>query len=234
MSPGYDRAAHLDFRRVIDAGCMSCHNGYPRGLVQDDGAGPRFGEHASRRASTASVVMVPGRRMSTRSKRRLDRRSPGPSSIRRSSIVNGSSKSCMQCHLETTSSPLPFQIRTVRASAVLVHAGKAARATTSSTSITRPARARPRRQVRDRGRAYRLRKSACFQRSEMTCLTCHNPHDVPRGGTQCDALSCRVPRLPPGTRIAGGYREWPASAPARPASTATCRSGARKTPCTWS
>ena len=32
MSPGYDRAAHMDFRRVIDAGCMSCHNGYPRAL----------------------------------------------------------------------------------------------------------------------------------------------------------------------------------------------------------
>ena len=34
MSPGYDRPAHLDFRRVIDAGCMSCHNGYPRAPVR--------------------------------------------------------------------------------------------------------------------------------------------------------------------------------------------------------
>jgi predicted CXXCH cytochrome family protein len=29
--------------------------------------------------------------------------------------------------------------------------------------------------------AYRLRKSACFQRSAMTCQTCHDPHDIPRG-----------------------------------------------------
>jgi predicted CXXCH cytochrome family protein len=28
---------------------------------------------------------------------------------------------------------------------------------------------------------YRLRKSACFQQSEMTCVTCHDPHDAPRG-----------------------------------------------------
>src|SRR5439155_655056 len=31
--------------------------------------------------------------------------------------------------------------------------------------------------------AYRLRRSACFQKSSgaMVCTTCHNPHDVPRG-----------------------------------------------------
>ena len=42
MSPGYDRPAHLDFRRVIDDGCLSCHNGYPRDPVRDDGTGPKF------------------------------------------------------------------------------------------------------------------------------------------------------------------------------------------------
>ena len=40
MSPGYDRPAHLDFRRVIDAGCMSCHNGYPPSLA---GFSPSYG-----------------------------------------------------------------------------------------------------------------------------------------------------------------------------------------------
>ena len=31
--------------------------------------------------------------------------------------------------------------------------------------------------------AYRLRKSQCFLRSNgaLTCLTCHNPHDIPHG-----------------------------------------------------
>ena len=29
--------------------------------------------------------------------------------------------------------------------------------------------------------AYRLRMSACFRNSQMTCLTCHDPHDIPRG-----------------------------------------------------
>jgi predicted CXXCH cytochrome family protein len=29
--------------------------------------------------------------------------------------------------------------------------------------------------------AYRLRESACFRNSQMTCLTCHDPHDIPHG-----------------------------------------------------
>ena len=63
MSPGYDRPAHLDFRRVIDAGCMSCHNGYPRAPVEDDLEGPKIRSEFRRcpRASIASVATVPGR-----------------------------------------------------------------------------------------------------------------------------------------------------------------------------
>ena len=125
MSPGYDRPAHLDFRRVIDAGCMSCHNGYPPSLA---GAQPSFGaasppsrsrtiararDSAIRcpRASIASAATVPGRRTSRRSKR-------GDIEAGRRAIVNPATldrerqlETCMQCHLESTSSPLPFQIR---------------------------------------------------------------------------------------------------------------------------
>jgi hypothetical protein len=57
--------------------------------------------------------------------------------------------------------------------------------------------------------AYRLRKSACFRMSQMTCTTCHNPHDAakvsaavcakchggahPAGGGP-DCISCHMPQ----------------------------------------
>ena len=92
---------------------------------------------------------------------------------------------------------------------------------------------RPRRQVRDRRRAYRLRKSACFQRSQMTCVTCHNPHDIPRGAKAVQALRCGLPELSR-SRIARRAARRGCQQRAPRASTVTCRSGARKMPCTWS
>ena len=41
--------------------------------------------------------------------------------------------------------------------------------------------------------AYRLRMSKCFRLTQMTCTTCHNPHDIPRGeeAKQHYAAVCR-------------------------------------------
>ena len=48
------------------------------------------------------------------------------------------------------------------------------------------------------GGAYRLRKSACFQRAPLTCLTCHDPHDIPRGATVVARQVAVCTELPPG------------------------------------
>ena len=86
----------------------------------------------------------------------------------------------MQCHLESTSSPLPFQIQRYEHPPFSYTPGKPL-----SDYFIHFDHA-PGTPGRDdnfeiAGGAYRLRKSACFQRSEMTCLTCHDPHDIPRG-----------------------------------------------------
>jgi tetratricopeptide (TPR) repeat protein len=184
MSPGYDRSAHLDFRRPIDAGCMSCHNGYPTAAIEDDGGGPRFG--------TAVAEGIDCQRCHGPGRAHVDAIKSGDLEAARRAIVNPATlnrerqlEACMQCHLESTSSPLPFQIQRYEHPPFSYTPGQAlsdyfihfdhAPGTSSRDDKFEIA-----------GGAYRLRKSACFQRSEMTCGTCHNPHDIARGPKAVD------------------------------------------------
>ena len=179
MSPGYDRAAHMDFRRVVDAGCMSCHNGYPRAPITDDVGGPRFGDTLPE-GIDCQRCHGPGQAHVQAVKR-------GDSKAGALAIVNPGKldrerqlEACMQCHLESTSSPLPFRIQRYEQPLFSYTPGKPL----SDYFIHFDhAPGTPGRDDKFEiaGGAYRLRKSACFQRSEMTCLTCHNPHDIPRG-----------------------------------------------------
>ena len=183
MSPGYDRRAQLDFRRVIDEGCMSCHNAYPRDRVQDDGTGPRF--------MGALPEGIDCQRCHGPGQRHLDAIAAGGVERARRAIVNPATldrerqlEVCMQCHLEPTSSPLPFQVRRYGQPPFSYRPGQPL-----SSSVIYFDHAAATGQHGDKledkfeiaGGAYRLRKSACFQKSQMTCTTCHDPHDVPRG-----------------------------------------------------
>jgi predicted CXXCH cytochrome family protein len=192
MSPGYDRPAHLDFRRVIDEGCMSCHNGYPRGQVQDDGTGPRF---------TGDLPEgIDCQRCHGPGQRHVEAMRAGSVDAGRRAIVNPAAldrerqlEVCMQCHLEPTSSPLPFQIRRYEhppfsyvpgrplgdAFIYFDHALTSTRDRESTSAKATADKYRDKFEIA--GGAYRPRQSRCFQNSQMTCVTCHNPHDVPRG-----------------------------------------------------
>jgi tetratricopeptide (TPR) repeat protein len=178
MSPGYDKAAHLDFRRVIDAGCMSCHNGYPRTPVKDDLEGPRFTGPLPE-GIDCQRCHGPGRaHIDAINARDLD--------AARRAIVNPAKldrerqlETCMQCHLESTSSPLPFQVRRAEQPPFSYVPGKPLG--DYFIHFDHAAGTGHDDKFEIAGSAYRLRKSACFQRSEMTCGTCHDPHDIPRG-----------------------------------------------------
>jgi Tfp pilus assembly protein PilF len=191
MSPGYDKAAHLDFRRVIDTGCMSCHNAYSTAPVKDDLEGPRFTGPLPE-GIDCQRCHGPGRaHIDAINARDLD--------AARRAIVNPAKldrgrqlETCMQCHLESTSSPLPFQIRRAEHPPFSYAPGKPL----SDYFIHfdhAPGTGHDDKFEIASG-AYRLRKSACFQRSEMTCGTCHDPHDIPRGlaATQHYVTVCKT------------------------------------------
>jgi predicted CXXCH cytochrome family protein len=193
MSPGYDRPAHLDFRRAIDAGCMSCHNGYPPSLAgaqpssgatsppipfEDDREGPRFGTLAN--GIDCQRCHGPGQK-------HIDAIARNDVEAARRAIVNPSTldrnrqlETCLQCHLESTSSPLPFQIRRYEHAPFSYVPGQPLGDYFTHFDHAPGSGRDDKFEINSAG--YRLRKSACFQQSEMTCVTCHDPHDAPRGG----------------------------------------------------
>jgi len=178
MSPGYDKSVHQDFRQLINQDCMSCHNGYPRALVTDAGNGPVF--------TGALPEGIDCQRCHGPGQAHIDAIQSEDIDAGRQTIVNPGRldrerklEACMQCHLESTSGPLPFRIRRYERPPLSYVPGKPLG--DYFIHFDHAAGAGREDKFEIAGAAYRLRKSACFQRSDMTCLTCHNPHDIPRG-----------------------------------------------------
>ncbi|MFN7923023.1 MAG: tetratricopeptide repeat protein [Bryobacteraceae bacterium] len=188
MSPGYDRPDHHDFRRVVVEGCLFCHAAYPQ-----PGAETKLEPIDCQRCHG------PGRAHAE--------------SAGREPIVNPKKLSrerqldiCMQCHLETTSSPLPDSIRRFNREVHSFRPGE--ELADYKLHFDHAAGSGRDDKFEIAHAAYRLRKSACFQKSQMTCSTCHDPHVVRRGAaaagcTQCHAtahnqnttcLDCHMPK----------------------------------------
>ncbi len=176
MSPGYDWKGQKDFRRAITGECMFCHNGYP---VGDAGLERSIFPEKLPQGIDCQRCHGPGRA-------HVEAAMSGHAApeILRSTIVNPGRLSrerqlevCMQCHLKTSFHE-PNEERAFDRTVFSYRPGQpmenfklyfepAGRENDDSFEIDHA--------------AYRLRKSACFRNSQMTCLTCHDPHDIPRG-----------------------------------------------------
>ena len=185
MSPGYDRANQEDFRRTIVNECISCHNSYPQS------ADPGAQRQASNFADPAFTGRIPEgidcQRCHGPGRAHIEAAGSGramPDTVRRT-IVNPARldrdrqlETCMQCHLETTSR-MPSRLPRYDRAPFTYKPGEPL-----SDYFAYFDRA----PGTDHGdhfeiahAAYRLRMSACFRSSQMTCTTCHNPHSIPRG-----------------------------------------------------
>lgn len=172
MSPGYDRPDHLDMRRAIGYQCAFCHNAYPgipKASLLDD---PIFPAKLPE-GIDCQRCHGPGREHAS---------SGGRGKILNPKKLSGTRKMevCLQCHLESTSFPLPFSI--VRHDQP-VFSYNPAQPLESYILHFDHARGTPRDDKFEiAGSAYRLRQSKCFRLSEdrLTCTTCHNPHERTR------------------------------------------------------
>jgi predicted CXXCH cytochrome family protein len=184
MNPGYDRPDHQGFRRTIGYDCMSCHNAYPDIPPGSDAldSDPVF-TGALPEGIDCQRCHGPGQKhiqiATTPNARREEIRGSIVNPVRLT--AERQMEVCMQCHLETTSFPLPNSIVRYEREPFSYRPGEPL-----ANYILHFDQA-PGKGHDDKfeiaNSVYRLLKSACFQKSDgaMTCTTCHNPHDVPRG-----------------------------------------------------
>ena len=165
MSPSY-RQENLRFDRPIVPECMTCHNGFaehtsftmdhyervPEGITCERCHGPG-GDHVERRL--VGLGGGPGE---------PDTTIVHPARLSRDLQMSV----CQQCHLSGTTVFRPGETPFTYRPGTSIEAHR-------SVFV-------PEEQLDDPERfgiashAIRLEKSACFQRSEMTCTTCHDPH----------------------------------------------------------
>lgn len=182
MNPGYDRPHHDGFRRPITYECMFCHNAYPEIPKGHDqpfaravyGALPE-GIDCQRchgLGLTHARVAASGAR---REEIRKSIVNPARLSAERQMEV------CMACHLETTSFPLPNAIQRYERGPFSYQPGEPLSAFLLNFDHARGTGREDKFELVNA--AYRLRRSACFLKSNgrMLCTTCHNPHETPHG-----------------------------------------------------
>jgi tetratricopeptide (TPR) repeat protein len=182
MNPGYDRADYQGSTRPIHYECMFCHNAYPRIPEGSDepAAEARYIEPIPQ-GIDCQRCHGPGRQHVEAA----ERKDATPQQIR-AAIVNPARLSqeremevCLQCHLETTSRPLPHSLQRFNHGPFSYIPGQPLAGFRLSFDMTPGKNADF--QVDHAG--YRLRQSACFLKSagKLRCTTCHDPHAIPRG-----------------------------------------------------
>jgi predicted CXXCH cytochrome family protein len=186
MNPGYDRPDHDDLTRHIDYNCLFCHNAYP-----DMPAGPKTsgGESVFPRTLPEGIDCQrchgPG---SSHVEAARNRTNPRTVIVNPARLTSARAiEICLQCHLETTSFPLPNSIVRFDRGPFSYRPGEPLanvrldfdRAPGSSQDTG----------IEIASSAWRLEKSACRLKDgdKLACTTCHDPHDV-RHGAEADRL----------------------------------------------
>jgi len=179
MSPGFDQHEQPDMHGVVNAECIFCHNAYPlandRKTQDDEQVMPATmpeGIDCQRCHGPGAAHIRAARAKAGDDEIYKTIVNPGRLSRERQLEV------CAECHLETSARHIPNSIRSYVRELDSYRPGEPLGE--YKTYFEKP------KDAKDFGfetahASYQLPRSVCFQKSQMTCLTCHDPHDIPRG-----------------------------------------------------
>jgi len=212
MSPAYDRPDHSDFRRRISFQCMFCHNGYPAypAGVQPNESDPTFPEKLPEGIDCQRCHGPGGSHVAAAQQPSADKSKLHSSILNPARLpVDRQMEVCMQCHLESTSFPLPAMLHRFDRGPFSYDPAEPLEKFVLHFDHARGLGREGKFEIVSA--AYRLRQSACFLRSngKLQCTTCHNPHDQRELKPSCrnchaslakshpagnDCVSCHMPK----------------------------------------
>ncbi len=183
MSPGFDRWNHAGFRRAVGYSCMFCHNGYPNVAPGSDSvdADPVYPAdlpsgidcqrcHGPGQAHASAAL---SRQPAARIKEAIFNPKHAPRERQ--------AELCMQCHLESTSFPLPYSVQRFDRGVFSFRPGEPL--VNYAFFFDHAPGAGQDEKFEIVNSVYRLRQSECFRKSNgaLLCTTCHDPHKARRG-----------------------------------------------------
>jgi Tfp pilus assembly protein PilF len=181
MTPGYDSADQKDFHGTISKDCVFCHNAYPPALPKaiEESGEPIFASELPsgidcQRCHGPGLEHEKAARAANPDEKQLAATIVNPAHLSRERQL----EVCMECHLSTSGSQdTNISLRFDRKifsympgeplSEYKLYFDSAKKQDPGGFGIA--------------DAAYRLKLSRCFLQSQMTCLTCHDPHEESHG-----------------------------------------------------
>jgi Flp pilus assembly protein TadD len=179
MTPGYEAHNQKDFHGTVSKDCIFCHDAYPLEESKDIQASgePIFRNPLPQgidcqRCHGPGANHVKAAKSGSSEITKIQAAIINPANLDRSRQL----EICMECHLSTSGSQdRNISVRFDR-DVFSFHPGE--RLSAYKLYFDTPQPDKSGFEIADA--AYRLRMSKCFEQSQMTCLSCHNPHRAPK------------------------------------------------------